>query len=568
MSIKSTWLTSSFPLWALTLLLASVSLYAENTINAKEVHVSQWGATPDDGIDDTSALRKAVEYCRNHPGTTLIIPSGVYELKDEQAQELEKKAYAGELGRNVQEKIFLPYYPYAKGLDFEGAKNTTIKADGVTLHCSGWMEPISLINTENIHIQGLTIDYPEKPFSHGKVVEITNDYFDVQFSKERVITEKTPLMRMTFWDHRRNRVDPHCFYHPQGEILNDNKVRFKIGIPKELLGSTTNVNHCFHFRPAILILNSKNTTLEQITIHSQPGMGIVGFDSKDILIKELAIKPSPGYTQSTNTDATHFAACEGLLRFESCYFEGQGDDATNVHGYYQTINKAEGKSAELQIKADTYTHAQVNDVPRVGDIMELVNIRTLEPEKELKVEKVTFVDKTITCQVELSEELPKNYQDYYLMNVTKLPKLEFENSIINSHLARGILIKTRDVKISNNVFRYCTGTAIHVGAEANWHEGTHAKNVLIENNMITGCGSGSGGQGGASGIAVIIEAKDTSKSILHDNITIRNNMIIGENHPCGIYIGNAKNVHLEANHVIQCENKIKTHSTQNISIKD
>ena len=149
----------------------------------------------------------------------------------------------------------------------------------------------------------------------------------------------------------------------------------------------------FHFRPAILVYRSVSTCLEDVTIHAQPGMGIVGFDSKDIFIKRLSIRPSSGYYQSTNTDATHFACCEGVLHFQGCYFQGQGDDATNVHGYYQTIIRAEGNSADLEVKAGTYTHAQVADVPRVGDEMELVEIRTLKPVWTYKVKEVKhFVD--------------------------------------------------------------------------------------------------------------------------------------------------------------------------------
>ena len=41
------------------------------------VSVADFGAVPDDGKDDTRALRRAAEYCRTHPGTTLLFPAGV-----------------------------------------------------------------------------------------------------------------------------------------------------------------------------------------------------------------------------------------------------------------------------------------------------------------------------------------------------------------------------------------------------------------------------------------------------------------------------------------------------------
>ena len=54
------------------------------------VSVTDFGAVPDDGRDDTRALRRAAEYCRTHPGTTLVMPAGVYRLRDAEAERLDK----------------------------------------------------------------------------------------------------------------------------------------------------------------------------------------------------------------------------------------------------------------------------------------------------------------------------------------------------------------------------------------------------------------------------------------------------------------------------------------------
>ena len=205
------------------------------------------------------------------------------------------------------------------------------------------------------------------------------------------------------------------------------------------------------------------------------------------------------------------------------------------------------------------------DVPRVGDEMELVEIRTLKPVRTYKVKDVRHSIPETRVHVTLSDPLPENISDYYLMNVTKLPQVIFENSVINSHLARGILVKTRNVTIRNNVFRNCTGTAIHIGAEANWHEGTHAKHVLV---MMMGCGKGAGSQAGAAGIAVIIEAEDTEKEYLHEDIKITDNLIAGEGNDCGIYVGNAKDVLLQGNKITGCKQAYKYHSADQVLLEE
>lgn len=165
--------------------------------------------------------------------------------------------------------------------------------------------------------------------------------------------------------------------------------------------------HSFHFRPAILLLRSTNTLLEGVTIHSQPGMGIVGFDSRDVTIRRLSVVPADGYDFSTNTDATHFACCEGTISFDGCLFRGQGDDATNVHGYYHDIAAVKGDTVSLELRAPTFTHAQVADVPRVGDRMEIVRISTLEPVGETEVVEVFYNEGDTDARVRLRDAVPE-----------------------------------------------------------------------------------------------------------------------------------------------------------------
>ena len=105
----------------------------------KTVSAARFGAKPDDGKDDTKALRKAAKYCREHPGITLEIPAGVYQITDPEAKQLEEDVLAGNYGKDPEKKMFIPYFPYVKGLDFEGCTDVTVKAAGATLLCDGWI---------------------------------------------------------------------------------------------------------------------------------------------------------------------------------------------------------------------------------------------------------------------------------------------------------------------------------------------------------------------------------------------------------------------------------------------
>lgn len=58
-------------------------------------------------------------------------------LKDADAVELEKKVLKGEMGENPEKILYTPYYGYAKGLDFSGARQVTVEARQATLLCEG-----------------------------------------------------------------------------------------------------------------------------------------------------------------------------------------------------------------------------------------------------------------------------------------------------------------------------------------------------------------------------------------------------------------------------------------------
>ena len=53
-----------------------------------ELSVADFGATPNDGENDAPGLRAALEACRRRGPTTLVLPPGRYDLRDEEAVRL------------------------------------------------------------------------------------------------------------------------------------------------------------------------------------------------------------------------------------------------------------------------------------------------------------------------------------------------------------------------------------------------------------------------------------------------------------------------------------------------
>ena len=543
----------------LLILIAGICFQFSFSANAQKlISVSDFGAFSNDTINDRIAIQQALNFCKIHHIKKLLIPAGKYFIREEKAIQLMNDIMDGKMGKNPQDIIFTPYYPYSKGIDFSGISHLAVEASGALFFVQGWMEPISLEHCNDISIKGLTIDYETPPHSEGEIINETQDYFDVSFSVDFPVKNDMVMPRIMFWDLSKNRLLGETIYHPKkNELIAPQIIRIWAKHPAMLKGKIALINHTFHFRPAILIHEASNTVLHQVTIYSQPGMGIVGHRSNNILMNGLRIVPRPGFYQSTNTDATHFTSCTGTIRFDGCTFEGQGDDATNVHGYYQVITQQlSARSYSIAIEKKWGTHAMVLDFPDKGNKMELVLKKTLEVVGTYIVKKVDTFPNLWKTNIQLDRSLPKNINDYFLIDITRLPRLEFVNSYVGRHLARAVLVKTRNVLIENCTMKESTGTAIHIGAEGDWREGAGSANIIIRNNRILRCGRGAGTNDGACAIAINVKAPNATVAGIHKNILIEGNIIEGENAACGIAVSGAQNVVIRNNTLVGCKQPI------------
>jgi len=549
-----------------TTLIFLALLSCQQTGKENVVSVADFGAVPGDNLNDAESLRKAMGYCKEHPGTILQFEPGVYDFADIKAIELMNGILAGKMRGNPQDSIFRPYYPYVKGLDFNGMSDIKIEADGAVLLFDGWGEPVSLNNCKNITINGLTIDYKIKPHIEGLITNVEADWYEVTCDSIYDLTEQMPLCRVHYFDTRAHRLLNKEDYFPEIELTSSHVLKVFRQIDPEMLGCAIMSPQTFHFRPAVLMLEAKNIRMDDVTIHSQPGMGIVGHRSENILLNGLRVVPLPGQMMSTNTDATHFTSCKGYIRYHECQFEGHGDDAVNIHNYYQTIEKpAAGDGYNLVLKEADW-HAQVLDYPDAADTMELVRKQTLEVVKKVVVKSVDDNFQKLYSRVLFDEELPSDIENYYVINITRLPKVEIVGCSVVANRARGFLIKTRNVLIEHNLIRESTGSGIHVGAEGGWHEGPASENVMIRNNRILRCGISLESDDWACGITVNVGAEKSDVPGLNKHIVIEGNIIEGEDSENGIFVSGAEDVVIRNNEISGCKKTIRAEHSENVSI--
>lgn len=545
-------------------LIYSSGCESQNT--KKLFNLKDFGAIPDDGIDDSEAFTLALNKCRENPGSTLIIPPGSYDYKNAKAMEFEYKGINGQYGEDVQGYFFKPKGEYVIALDLDSLRDITIQADGVTLVQEGWYETVSITNALNINIKGLKLIHKRPPFTTGEVIESTSTYFDM-----RIDTLKYPYLtdkitgRVHYYDVNKQRIYTGGRVQKK-ELLADRQTIRIHTQTQPAIGDMCILRHCAHNRAGILIKESKDILLEDVTIHSQPGMGIVGHRSENIVMKNLQVIPAVGTFTSTNTDATHFTSCKGKILFDACKFGGQGDDCTNVHNYYWSVYKESGNDVRVTVE-NADLHALSLDYPDVGDTLALVSKDKLTPVEYYIAQNVQTSVEDWKVIVTLDKPIEYNVEDYYMNNLTRRPSVDILNNTVRSHMARAFLIKTRDVRIAGNVVQSSSGSAIQLGAEAGWREGAPVENVLIENNWFIDCGYGHGRQRGSAISAEVNGIRKTADR-LNKNIIIRNNVIqaVGET---AIYISDADGVEIRDNQIsgsnkaIQVKNSINVDTTNN-----
>lgn len=465
--------------------------------------------------DFAAKLREAGDFLREHPSSTLVIDPGTYVLTTSRARTTENRVLEGRLSSNPQIIMFDPDFKYDRGLDLDGTKNARIEAYGVTILVDGFMEPISVRNCKGAEILGLTIDHKRRPYSRCKVTEQRCNILSLEFDEPYPITNGIPHMRCAIADEELGRFTEEV-YICNMTYIDEYHAQFRT-TTKNLEGKTLYVWHTFHSRPAILIENATKTHIKDVTVHSQPGMGITAHDSEDILIERLKVVPAEGEYMSTNTDATHFASCRGKLRLDGCMMVGMGDDGINCHSYYHNIIELEGTTLKVKATPPDGTHTQVPEKIRKGDTLEIVNAATLETETTVKVVEASFENGVNVLEIDKAV-MTVDGVEFIVADRDALPKLELVNCTMKNHFARGALIKTKYALVENCTIENTFDQAIKIAPESSWKESGATEDVTIRGCRMINCGLKNKTCGG---VFMYSECDDRS-DYPHGKVTIEN----------------------------------------------
>ena len=490
---------------------------------------------------------------------------------------------------------------------YENLHNVVIDGKGQNLVFHGTILPFVVKNCSNLTLRNFSIDFatPHLRQLHITEVDTLNNSIKAQLYPQGNYKIENEKLYFTGEDYQEMPFggmvfspDKHLAYRRADVSFSPTKIvalapnEFYI----EGMGKSPylQVGERFVLRtysrptPAIFVTESKNITLENITVHNVQGMGLLAQLTENMTLDKFRVAIEEGSERffTTQADATHFSACKGKIRLVNGLYEGMADDAINVHGTYLKVITREN---DYTIKAQ-YMHPQSWGFlwGNKGDQVQFVAAKTMETigDKTYKIHQIKAVDKPTEVGAKIFETtfdkpLPAKVNPDMpcgVENLTWTPKVLFKNNIVRNNRARGALFSTpKKVVCSNNLFDHTHGAAILLCGDCNgWYETGACRNVSIKNNrFVNALTANYQFTNAIIPIYPEIPNLEAQQKYFHSNIRIEDNVFETFDEPI-LYAKSVENLIYRNNKIIKNQDfkpfhwnkeRFKLERTKNVKIK-
>lgn len=487
--------------------------------------------------DMSATLWQAIRQMRENNDHILTFEKGCYHFYPDYA--FEQVSCISNHDNDGFKKTGIPL------LDFDGL---TVDGNGSDFIFHGIILPMEIGNCQNTVLRNFSIDCAVPQYAHATVLESRENFLRIRIWDNAPFRVENRRLQFTldgqaYWDTNffldidtdTDMVTEGTYRIPctdadaEVDPLNPQVVTLQtdlIHIPA--LGNTL----CFHFgyrwTSGIFLHNSNQITIEDVTIHSSLGMGILVQFCRDITVDHLSITPSKGRYMSAPADGIQFVNCSGDLLLQNSLLEKHFDDCLNCHGIYMQIRQILDPHTVL---AQLVHNQQLGlTLFHPGEHVELIDHNSLLSYGNNEVIAFESISRSLAI-VRFKEELPKSVQIFDCIESTDAcPNLTVKNCTFQKAFPRGLLITTRGkVLVEDNYFR-TTASAIHISGDCNsWFESGCVRDVTIQNNTFYRCGiaKASGRTANYNVINIVPEIHQcTFTGYFHHNIRITGNRFI------------------------------------------
>lgn len=510
------------------------------------VDVTKFGATANDGKSDTAAVLAAIDECRKHKSSVLIFPKGQYDFFGE-----DKASGQG------------PLFP-AKDL-----QNTTIDGGGSTFMFHSYnVGAFHLSHCTNITLRNFAIDYARPPFSMGKIISAEGKSFDIEIDKLYPVEGNEGGGAFLIWDpEKKHPMAGGVEYYGAISTKLVSPGVLKLTLDREMKltpGQLVLLRHRVYGATGIYASACENVRMENVTVHTVPGMALVCSNCTNVTVRRLRVVPRPGsgYPMTATADAMHLSGTRGIISIEDCDFEGMGDDAANIKtGLYSKVLE---KLDELTVLSQH--HLKIPDPPSPSDVMEITHHHNMFAYSTATVESAETLQDGV-MKMKFKDPLPSEIAAGDLLgNATRVAKVRIKNCRVKNNRARGFLIQNRDVVVENCKFENCTMGGVWVLTEVYYfYESITSRNVVVKNCTFDNCGYWPGPA--VLGVFVQFGPQSFTESPgAHRNVTFEGNFIRGADNS-GILVNGVDGAVIRNNTIEQvCRDPYYTGGSAAISV--
>ncbi len=494
--------------------------------------MKEWILTKNDFSEHPALdFERILRHCRKEAISRLVVPKDTYLIEaDFCAQQYMSMSNHGHNG------------PKRIAFLIEDMEDFEIDFCGSLLMCQGVLTPFALLRSKNIRIKGVRLDSEFTQMLEARVVAHNEDG-SVDLEPIRGM-EGFVLHRGLLFCHRavysRDLQPLHLqveFRPDTGEIeygTGDNTFDLK---PMELnfeqlengnlrctnakrqppIGNVMVFMGARRVGAGFFLEDSDGVTLSDVIVYACYGMAFIAQLSKNITLSDFHTKRAEGRYLSANADATHFVNCSGDITVENCSFEGQLDDALNIHGMYTRV--LEAKENEILVR-QMHIEATGIRIFHKGDRIRALPTDTLIPYAEYTVESAEYINDRL-CRVTLDRSADEISVGDDVEVISVSANLIFRNNTVHNNRARGMLIANVGSSLIENCYFHTSGSSVKLECDGEyWFESGGVGELTIRGCTFDRCLHGKWGK-------AVIEAQKRKRveenKYFHRRVIIENN---------------------------------------------
>lgn len=498
------------------------------------IRVSDFGVVPGSLGDATLAVNRAIDAAHGRTAVVEFAPGDYHFYRD---HAFDRELYLSNTQVENPRKI---------SILLENQNGLSLEGHGARLIFHDRTIPFALLNSNDVKLNGFTVDWDRPMMSQGTVVESGPTGFALSIDA-RAFPYEVEDGQLYFVDHTwKRRVWAFMEFDPSTKGVREStgdagftdgpwseaavheigpgKVRFDYHckrFPK--VGDLLVARHGVRDHAGTFIDGCRNVTLSDIRYRFTSGLGILSQYSENLTFRRVEVAPDPasGRVFAGHDDGFHFSNCKGSILVEDARFEGLMDDPINVHGTaVRVIEKLGPKTLKCRFMHDESVGMRFADP---GDSISLIDHETMLSRGTERVRGVKHVSAR-EFEIEVEKPLPEDLApNDAVENLTWTPSFTVRNTTFGRVRARGLLVSTPGkVLVEGCTFR-SSGAAILIAGDANyWFESGAVRDVTIRKNVFENCNT-SPYQDGDAVISIHPEIPKPGRTTFHENIRIENN---------------------------------------------